>query len=83
MHIDSDKCHPTSSCYALTRGSLNNVRKGGSGFAKNSYWVLKVIFCNPGNKIVCYKFLRQTPYLKWNIIKNDDKKSSGKSLICP
>lgn len=34
MHTDSDKCQPASFCYALTRGSLINVRKGESGFSK-------------------------------------------------
>lgn len=35
MHVVSDKCQPTVPCYALTRGPLNDVRKGKSGFSKS------------------------------------------------
>lgn len=62
MHIVSDKCQPTVSCYGLTRGPLNDVRKE-EGVLKTSHWVLKAILFNHDNKTVSYeKTLFQMKY---------------------
>lgn len=51
MHIVSDKCQPPVSCYALTRESVNDVRKRRGGFSNNFNEFLRQYFATTAIKV--------------------------------